>query len=210
MALTSVAWAAVISAVLISEEWAVLALPGTQATSAQVLEVGMEDALLVGMLGQAFGTAVHDTMPGTEATKLGMAIRRATITTTSSMTTASTITSTTASWQLESEDGGQATTATDTAIAVAAGCITRRWLPAVHIGGIGTTLAWATTDPHGLGSLTTFCGRRLHRPQGCTRENQKGRRRPTHHAWPGTSGGHRGPQERIRTREIEKGLLIGG
>ena len=52
-------------------------------------------------LVQAFGMAVLATMPGTVATKLGMVIGM--IMTTSSMTTASMITSTTASLQLESE-----------------------------------------------------------------------------------------------------------
>ena len=63
--------------------------------------VGMEAILLPAALVQAFGMAVRATMPGTVATKLGMAIGM--IMTTSSMTTASMITSTTASLQLESE-----------------------------------------------------------------------------------------------------------
>ena len=63
--------------------------------------VGMEAILLPAALVQAFGMAVLATMPGTVATKLGMVIGM--IMTTSSMTTASMITSTTTSLQLESE-----------------------------------------------------------------------------------------------------------
>jgi hypothetical protein len=63
--------------------------------------VGMEAILLPAALVQAFGMTVLATMPGTVATKLGMAIGM--IMTTSSMTTASMITSTTTSLQLESE-----------------------------------------------------------------------------------------------------------
>ena len=131
-------------------EWAVLTLPRMEATSVVrglARAVGMEATWLPGAWVQEVGMAVLVIMPGTVAMKLGtgMGMDMATITTISSITTASTITLTTASWQLELEDGGQGT-GTDMVMAVAAGCITRRWLPAVHIGGIGTTLAWVITE----------------------------------------------------------------
>src|SRR6476620_2525476 len=99
-------------------------------------------------LGEGGGMAAPVTLPGMVVIVLGMAtIVMATITITSTMITSpitatSTIASTTASWQSES-DGGPATM-----VMVMAGawfCIAKPCIPEAPIGGTATTPARATT-----------------------------------------------------------------